>query len=203
MSAKIGRRREDPGTQPNAELNLAEIFCAKGDLERAQDQYDSVYRYRQNPTSSHWMRFRYSIRMFAGLGSLALARGDLAAARLHSAECLALATRTNARKNLVRGWRLASDIARAERDRETAGRSAATVARPRGIARQPGSTMENGTGARPSAGGRRSYTRSAACLPTRPRRDDEVRTTLRAERLQVAFDRNPDLRLVEDRLAVL
>ena len=40
ISARIGRRRADPGTQPNAELNLAEIFCAKGDLARAQDQYD-------------------------------------------------------------------------------------------------------------------------------------------------------------------
>ena len=29
-SARIGRRRSDPGTQPNAELNLAEIFRAEG-----------------------------------------------------------------------------------------------------------------------------------------------------------------------------
>ena len=36
-SAQIGRRRRDPGGQPNAELNLAEIFAARGDLARAQD----------------------------------------------------------------------------------------------------------------------------------------------------------------------
>ena len=54
------------------------------------------------------------------MGGLALARGDLAAARSHSAECLALATRTGSRKNLVKGWRLAGDIARAERDWDTA-----------------------------------------------------------------------------------
>ena len=29
ISARIGRRRTDPGTQPNAELNLAEIFCGE------------------------------------------------------------------------------------------------------------------------------------------------------------------------------
>jgi hypothetical protein len=69
-----------------------------------------------NPDSSYWLKFRYSIRMFAGLGELALARGDFAAARSHSAECLALATRTGSRKNLVKSWRLASEIARAERD---------------------------------------------------------------------------------------
>jgi hypothetical protein len=54
--------------------------------------------------------------MFAGMGAVALAQGDLATARAHSAECLALATRTGARKNLVKAWRLAGEIAQAERD---------------------------------------------------------------------------------------
>jgi hypothetical protein len=53
------------------------------------------------------------------MGELALARGDLSAARSHAAECLQLASRTS-RKNLVKGWRLAGEIARAERDWETA-----------------------------------------------------------------------------------
>lgn len=114
-SARIGRRRGDPGTQPNAELNLAEIFAARGDLARAREQYDGVFRFWKNPPSQ-WMRFRYSIRMFAGMGAVALAQGDLATARAHSAECLALATRTGARKNLVKAWRLAGEIAQAERD---------------------------------------------------------------------------------------
>ncbi len=78
ISAQIGRRRADPGTQPNAELNLAEIFRAKGDLARAQDQYDERLPVLEESDSSHWMRYRYSIRMFAGMGELALARGDLA-----------------------------------------------------------------------------------------------------------------------------
>ena len=41
----------DPGTQPNAELNLAEIFRRDGDLARAQDQYDGVFRYWKNPST--------------------------------------------------------------------------------------------------------------------------------------------------------
>jgi tetratricopeptide (TPR) repeat protein len=113
-SAQIGRRRKDPGTQPNAELNLAEIYFARGELSRAQQQYDEVYRYFKNPHASLWMRFRYSIRMFAGMGELAIALGDLSAARSYGAECLDLATRTASRKNLVKGWRLAGAIAKAE-----------------------------------------------------------------------------------------
>jgi transcriptional regulator with AAA-type ATPase domain/tetratricopeptide (TPR) repeat protein len=115
-SAQIGRRRSDPGTQPNAELNLGDIIQVRGDLTHAQDLYDGVYRYWKNPGTSHWMRFRYSIRMFASLGELALARGDFSGARAYSAECLDLATRTGSRKNLVKGWRLAGEIERAQRD---------------------------------------------------------------------------------------
>jgi tetratricopeptide (TPR) repeat protein len=120
ISARIGRRRTDPGTQPNAELNLAEIYCAKGDFARAQDQYDEVFRFWAHPDSNVWMRYRYSIRMFAGLGTLALARGDMSTARSHSAQCLELATRTASRKNLVKGWRLAAQIAHAEHDDDKA-----------------------------------------------------------------------------------
>src|SRR6185436_3855504 len=115
-SAQIGRRRRDPGTQPNAELNLGDIIRARGDLPLAQELYDGVYRYWKDPASSPWMRFRYSIRMFASMGELALARGDVAAARTYSAECLELATRTGSRKNLIKGWRLAGELERAQRD---------------------------------------------------------------------------------------
>jgi tetratricopeptide (TPR) repeat protein len=120
QSARIGRRRRDPGTQPNAELNLAEISMARGDLRIAQDRYDGVYRYYKNPSASDWMRFRYAMRMFAGMGELALALGDLATARGHHAQCLELATRTASRKNLVKAMRLDAGIARAERDTDRA-----------------------------------------------------------------------------------
>ena len=155
-SAQIGRRRRDPGTQPNAELNLAEIFAARGDLARAQDQYDGVFKYWKDPSTSEWMRYRYSIRMFAGMGELALARGDLAAARRHSAECLELATRTNSRKNLVKGWRLAGDIARVERDWDTAEGSSAHGTGPCRLAGKSRSAVESRTRPRPSLCRRRA-----------------------------------------------
>ena len=201
MSAKIGRRRTDPGTQPNAELNLAEIFRAKGDPERAQDQFDSVYRYWKNPSSSLWMRFRYSIRMFAGMGGLALARGDLASAKLHATECLALAERTNSRKNLVKGWRLAGDIARAERDWDTAERH---LRKSQDLAVSLGNPVQQwkteialghllqDTGRAPES--QHAFQRAFGVM-------QQVRQTLREERLRVAFEKNSDLRLVQDRLA--
>ena len=113
-SAEIGRRRRDPGTQPNAELNLGDVMRVRGDLHLAQELYDGVFRYWKDPATSEWMRFRYSPRMFASMGELALARGDLTAAKAHSAECLGLATRSGSRKNLVKGWRLAGEIERAQ-----------------------------------------------------------------------------------------
>jgi tetratricopeptide (TPR) repeat protein len=61
------------------------------------------------------MRYRYSIRLFLGLGELALARGDTALAREHAARGLDQATRTGSRKNLVKAWRLAGEIATRER----------------------------------------------------------------------------------------
>ena len=201
MSAKIGRRRADPGTQPNAELNLAEIFHARGDVGNAQDQYDSVYRYWKHPSSSQWMRFRYSIRMFAGMGGLALARGDLAAARVHSAECLALATRTGSRKNLVKRWRLAGDIARAERDWDTA---EGHLRKSRDLAVWLGNPVQQWKTEialghlLKDAGRTREAQHAFQCAFGVMQ---QVRQTLREERLRVAFEKNPDLRRVQDLLA--
>jgi ATP/maltotriose-dependent transcriptional regulator MalT len=114
-SAEIGQRRSDPGTFPNAAINLGEILLARGELGAAQERLEDVLRYSREPTTSEWMRYRYSIRLFLGLGELALARGDTALAREHAARGLDQATRTGSRKNLVKAWRLAGEIATRER----------------------------------------------------------------------------------------
>ena len=123
LSADEGRRRKDPGTLPNAELNLGDIFLARGDLALAGEMFDRVDRFARDPTTSAWMRFRYSIRLASSQGELALARGDLGAAASHARRCLDLATRTNARKNLVKAWRLAGEAACAAGRWEDAGRA--------------------------------------------------------------------------------
>jgi two-component system, NtrC family, response regulator AtoC len=131
QSADGGRRRNDPGTLPNAELNLGDILLARGDLPAAREMLERVDRFARDPATSAWMRFRYSIRLCASLGELALARGDLDEARAQAERCLELARRTNARKNLVKGWRLTGEVATAARrwsDAEQALGEARTIA---------------------------------------------------------------------------
>jgi transcriptional regulator with AAA-type ATPase domain/tetratricopeptide (TPR) repeat protein len=197
ISARIGQRRRDPGTQPNAELNLGDIFRARGDLLRAQEFYDGVHRYYRDPASSVWMRVRYSTRMFAGLGELALLRGDLTAARQYSAECLELATRTGSRKNLVKGWRLAGELECAQRNWD---RAEAHLRTALGLAASLGNPVqywktEIALGQLLRQAGRPDKARDAfqrAWL-----RMERVRQSLRQERLQRAFEQSAELRLVQ------
>jgi transcriptional regulator with AAA-type ATPase domain/tetratricopeptide (TPR) repeat protein len=201
-SARIGRRRRDPGSQNNAELNLAEIFSARGDLAQARDLYDGVFKYTIDPSRSEWMRVRYSTRMFVGMGTLAVARGDLSAARQHSAESLELATRSHSRKNLVKGLRLAGEIARAERDWDAA---EGHFRRSRDLAVALGNPVqlwkaEMALGAFLEDAGRHEEGRQAfqQALGVMQR----VRASLREEVLRNAFDKNPDLQKVQGRLEV-
>jgi tetratricopeptide (TPR) repeat protein len=130
-SAEVARRRKDPGTIPNAEINLGDVFVARGDLPLAQELYEGITRYAAEPSTSAWMRFRYTIRLAASQGALCLARGDVDGARRHAEQCLEAATRTSSRKNLVKGWRLTGEIAQAQRrwdDAEPALRRALALA---------------------------------------------------------------------------
>ncbi len=114
-SAVIGRRRRDDGTMANAEINLGDVLLAQDDLHAAAELFDGVEHMARDAATSPWMRFRYSNRLWASMGELALAQGDLDAARARAQQCLELATQTTARKNLVKGWRLSGAIAVAAR----------------------------------------------------------------------------------------
>jgi tetratricopeptide (TPR) repeat protein len=131
QGAEGARKRGDPETIANPEINLGDIFLAKGDLALAQEILDGVYRLVKDPATSDWMKWRYSTHLFASMGDLWLARDDHARAREFADQCLEIATRTNSRKNLVKGWRLKGGIALARRQRdeaETALRQALTIA---------------------------------------------------------------------------
>jgi class 3 adenylate cyclase/tetratricopeptide (TPR) repeat protein len=113
--AEEARKRGNPETIANAELNLGDVFLTKGDLSLAQELLDRVHRLVKNPATSDWNKWRYSMHLFASLGELWLARGDPAKARDVTEQCLALATPTNSRKYLVKGYRLKGEIALARR----------------------------------------------------------------------------------------
>ncbi len=119
-SSEVGRRRRDPGTFPNALVNLGENHLAKGELVLAGEFLDEAHGVFTDPNGSPWMRWRYSMRLFEDLGALWLARGDPTRATGFANESLELATRTRSRKNLVRGWRLRGDIALARRELDEA-----------------------------------------------------------------------------------
>jgi tetratricopeptide (TPR) repeat protein len=101
-------------------------------LAAAREYLEGVLRLVKDPSTSEWMRWRYSMHLFASLGELALARGDLDGARGHADACLEGATRTRSRKYLVKGWRLRGELALAERrwdEAEQALREALSVAK--------------------------------------------------------------------------
>jgi class 3 adenylate cyclase/tetratricopeptide (TPR) repeat protein len=120
QGAAGGQKRGDPEMIANAELNLGDIFLMQGDLVLAQEYLDKVYRLTHDPATSDWMKWRYSMHLFASLGDLWLTRGDLAKAQEYVALCLQGATRTNARKYLIKGWRLQGEIALARQQRDEA-----------------------------------------------------------------------------------
>jgi tetratricopeptide (TPR) repeat protein len=131
QGAEGARKRADPETIANPEINLGDIFLAKGDLTLAHEFLDGVYRLVKNPATSEWMKWRYSTHLFASLGELWLARGDYTKAQDFAGQCLGIARRTNSKKNLVKGLRLQGEIAMARRhwdEAEGALREAVTIA---------------------------------------------------------------------------
>jgi tetratricopeptide (TPR) repeat protein len=132
--AEGARKRGDPETVANAEINLADVLVAQGQVVEAREIVDEVYRLVRDPATSDWMRWRYSTRLFATMGDVSLARGDHAKAREWADQCLEIATRTNAPKNLVKGWRLRGEIAMARRQWDDAASALQqAVAHARGI----------------------------------------------------------------------
>jgi class 3 adenylate cyclase/tetratricopeptide (TPR) repeat protein len=130
-AAEGGRKRGDHESFANAELNLGDIALLQGDLALAHEYLEGVYGLVKHPQTSEWMRWRYSLHLFASLGELALARGDFDEARTHADECLERATRTRSRKYVVKGWRLRGEVALARRtwdDADHALREALAVA---------------------------------------------------------------------------
>jgi tetratricopeptide (TPR) repeat protein len=135
--------------------------------------------------------------MFASLGELAVARGDLAIARSHGAECLELATRTGSRKHLVKGWRLAGEIARAERSWDVAEghfrkslELATALANPVQVWKSELALGQFLHDAGRLDESRAAFARGLAVM-------QRVRGGLREERLREALDKNPDLHLIQ------
>ena len=107
------RERGDPELIANCELNLGDAARADNDLPLALEYFDSAHGLARKPSTSDWMKWRYSQHLFAGLGEAWLASDDPVKADDFCNQCLDLATRTDSKKYLVRGWRLKGEVAAA------------------------------------------------------------------------------------------
>jgi tetratricopeptide (TPR) repeat protein len=189
QSAQVGRRRSDPGSRPNAEINLGEICLVQGDLASAEEILKGVYEYWEDPSTSEWMRFRYSIRLFGDMGEVALARGDLEKAGTMSGRCLEAASHTESRKNLVKAYRLKGEIAAARKewkDTERYLENALQIARSIGNPPQLWKT-HLALGRVYEESGRRELASNAYAHARRV--VDEVQASLRQEDLRASFER--------------
>jgi tetratricopeptide (TPR) repeat protein len=97
------------------EVNRGDVFLDQGDLTLAGEFLEQARRIVEDPATYPWMKWRYAMHLRVSQGELALARGDTTRAGELAQEALDIATRTNARKYLVRIWRLQGEIALARR----------------------------------------------------------------------------------------
>ena len=122
----------DAETLANAELNLADIYVLSRDFSPARQLLEGIHRIVRNPATSDWVKWRYSMHLFASLGEYCIEKRNMSKATEFTNQCLTLASEKHAKKYLVRGWRLKGEIAMARRQFEEAEdllRSALTVAR--------------------------------------------------------------------------
>jgi class 3 adenylate cyclase/tetratricopeptide (TPR) repeat protein len=90
----------------------ADMFLDTSDLVLAREFLDHGARIVNDPASKEWMKWRYTMHLWVSLGEYWLAKGEPARAAEHAAGAEGIATRTNARKYLVRIRRLQAEIAR-------------------------------------------------------------------------------------------
>ena len=98
----------DPEIIRNAELNLADCYLVRGDLDEAQRVLESVEEgsLRSGGWGEDFMKWRYTQHMNVGLGELWLARGDVEKALHYADECLRGAEASESKRNITKGRRL-------------------------------------------------------------------------------------------------
>ena len=202
VAAELARKRGDPETISNAEINLGDIFLLQGDLVLAQEFLEEVHRRVKDPATSDWMRWRYSTHLFSSLGELRLAQGDAAQAQDFANQCVDIATRTNSRRYLVRGRRLKGEIALRQHrwdDAEGALRQALDLALAIGNPTQLWKThlaLGRLWTERKQPGAAQAACQAARAVV------DQIRGSLRAPQLRDSLDKSPLFREVDVRAAL-
>ena len=119
-AAEGARQRRDDESIANADLNVADVVLARGDVKLARGLLDDALRKMNDPATSEWGRWRYSMHLFASLGEAAVMSGDLDGAGRYVDQCLALAVRKRSPKYVIRSWQLRAELATIRRDHDAA-----------------------------------------------------------------------------------
>ena len=111
VAADQAHRRGDHEMIANAELT--------GDIGSARHLPAARFSgipHGRDPTTSAWMRWRYSLHLFSSLADHALSRGAWGEAQAHAERCLTGAVRTRSMKYVAKGRRLLAEIALGRRE---------------------------------------------------------------------------------------
>lgn len=135
----VSEERGDPETIANCKLNLVDIHLVEREFGVARELLEDVHGLVRKPSTSDWMKWRYSQHLFVGLGEVWLAMDDPTRAAGFCNQCLDLATRTDSKKYVLRGWRLRAAIAVARRQWEEAEEGFTTAL---GLARRIGNPTQ-------------------------------------------------------------
>jgi class 3 adenylate cyclase/tetratricopeptide (TPR) repeat protein len=96
-------------------VNMGDAFMAQDDPVLARESYDEAQRVAEDPQTHEWMKWRYTLHLYASLGEYWLTRGDRRLAVEYAERSLALSRPTRSRKYIARALRVLGDVARAER----------------------------------------------------------------------------------------
>jgi class 3 adenylate cyclase/tetratricopeptide (TPR) repeat protein len=107
ITAAIELGAPDFEVEGNARINLGDNLMALGRMDEAEEQFRIVEGvYRDPKPAERWALLRYSQHLLHSSGELWLARGDAQRALAYADECIEIAERNEARKNIVKGRRL-------------------------------------------------------------------------------------------------
>ena len=140
-SARLSGERGDVEARSNAELNMGDLCHIQRDDSLAREHYEEVHGVARKPSTSDWMKWRYSQHSFAGLGRGLARLGRSGKGRRFLQPVPGARDPHRSRKYLVRGWRLKGEIARARLQWEDAEK-----------ALRKSLTLRSGSATRPSCG---------------------------------------------------
>jgi class 3 adenylate cyclase/tetratricopeptide (TPR) repeat protein len=180
-------------------LNRGDIAMDRGDLVLAREFLHEAQHIVEDPATYPWMKWRYAMHLHVSQGELALARGDTTRARELAQQGLDIATRANARKYLVRGWRLTGDAAlarrqwdEAEHDLRRALALAETIANPPQLWRSHAALGDLHAAREDGEAARRAWQQARVVV-------ERVTSALQTPALRESLGRSPVVRGIADR----